>query len=299
MPMSRTSCRVRSSVHVPPCPAAEGAWAATLPALAWTTCPGSGRIAAVANGPVVVPGLGCRGDRPLARGDRGGAGARGADKVEAAYCAVGPVRASAGGPSTPAAVRRADAALMRMPRRRTALVVRRVKPMLGCCAGAPLSARTSSIRLHCRLAMERFRRKPSLRMAAVAESSRGLIKASLGETTQGLGVRRRAPIPHGPCESQFATQHGSWGRRHRRPRSLALGSGEVGTALSPPAAARGNSGRAGVTAYSPSDLFERRRVLMGDWASLRSRCSASRSGAIIQSSTASRSSYARRVKSRV
>ena len=64
------------------------------------------------------------------------------------------------------AVRRADAALIRMPRRRTALVVRRVKPMLGCCAGAPLSALVQaggprSIQLHCRLAMGRFPQKSS------------------------------------------------------------------------------------------------------------------------------------------
>ena len=135
--------------------------------------------------------------------------------------------------------------------------------MLGCCAGAPLSApdvlnpvtlspcdgTLSSEALTADGCGRRIQSRANQRI--------------LGRDDSGPRRASRAPIPHGPCESQFATQHGSWGRRHRRPRSLALGSGEVGAALSPPAAARGNSGCAGVTAYSRSDLFERRRVLDG------------------------------------
>ena len=55
---------------------------------------------------------------------------------------------------------------MRMTWRRTAFMVRCAKPRLGYCAGAPLSGRVQvavprSIQLHCRLAMVRFRSKPS------------------------------------------------------------------------------------------------------------------------------------------
>ena len=52
-------------------------------------------LLAVARLPVLVPGLGCRADRPSAGGHRGGAGARGPEQGRSGLRAVGPVRAAA------------------------------------------------------------------------------------------------------------------------------------------------------------------------------------------------------------